>query len=222
MAYSANVVEIMIASPDDVVKERQVVQDVIYEWNCINSAERHIVLLPLRWETHSAPLMGIRPQEVINKQVLERADILIGVFWTRIGTATGESISGTVEEIERHVKGGKRAMLYFSTTPLRPDNIDAKQYDELKSFRSLCEKSGLVETYDGLSEFRNKLARQLQITLNAVEKSEGQKAELFKKLESYGEDIAEIKRDLNSRTHIHVGPEAPKDPKVNDLWVDTK
>lgn len=61
-----------------------------------------------------------------------------------------------------------------------------------------------------------------QYLKDRVEELEGQKAELFKKLESHGEDIEEIRRDLNSRTRIHVGPEAPKDSKVNDLWVDTK
>jgi len=55
-----------------------------------------------------------------------------------------------------------------------------------------------------------------------VEELEGQKTELLKKLESHGEDIAEIRRDLNSGPRIHVGPEAPKDPKVNDLWINTK
>lgn len=55
-----------------------------------------------------------------------------------------------------------------------------------------------------------------------VEELEGQKTELLMKLESHGEDIEEIKRDLNSRPRVHVGPEEPKDPRVNDLWVDTK
>jgi hypothetical protein len=31
---------------------------------------------------------------------VESGDILMGVFWTRLGTPTGKAPSGTVEEIE--------------------------------------------------------------------------------------------------------------------------
>lgn len=61
-----------------------------------------------------------------------------------------------------------------------------------------------------------------QYLKDRVEELEGQKTELLRKLESHGEDIEEIKRDLNSRPRIHVGPEEPKDPKDDDLWIDTK
>jgi hypothetical protein len=167
MAYKATVIQVMIASPNDVAKERQLIPDVFREWNAIHSAERHIVLLPAAWETHAAPRMGDRPQAVINQQVLENCDLLIGVFWTRIGTPTGESVSGTVEEIEKHIQAGKPAMLYFSSVPVVPDSIDPKQYEHLKEFKKKCEAQGLIETYDGLSEFREKLARQLTITINS-------------------------------------------------------
>jgi len=61
-----------------------------------------------------------------------------------------------------------------------------------------------------------------QYLKDRVQELEAHKTELLNKLESHGEDIAEIKRDLNSRPRLHVGPEEPKHPKVNDLWVDTK
>ena len=57
-------------------------------------------------------------------------------------------------------------MLYFSTAPAHPDSIDPQQYKDLKEFKDLCHSNGLVETYDNLSEFRLKLARQLAITVN--------------------------------------------------------
>ena len=111
MPYDAKVFKIMIASPSDVLEERKIIRQVIYEWNDINSESRKLVLLPTGWETNSSPEMGGKPQEIINKQILEKCDVLVGVFWTRIGTETDEFISGTVEEIEKHIHHGKLAML---------------------------------------------------------------------------------------------------------------
>ncbi len=161
MPYSASVVNVMIASPGDVAHERRYARDAIHEWNSIHAGSRRLVLLPLSWETHASPSMGRRAQQVINDQVLGRCDLLVAVFWTRLGSPTGESQSGTVEEIERHLAEGKPAMLYFSNAPVRPDSVDAAQYKALIDFRKDCESRGLIETYDSVAEFRTKFARQL-------------------------------------------------------------
>ncbi|HCE5206435.1 TPA: DUF4062 domain-containing protein, partial [Vibrio parahaemolyticus] len=55
MAYEAKVFRVLIASPSDVIEEREIAVKTIQEWNDLNSSERQIVLLPLRWETHTAP-----------------------------------------------------------------------------------------------------------------------------------------------------------------------
>tara|TARA_R110002073_G_scaffold177188_12_gene335186 strand:- start:18527 stop:19411 length:885 start_codon:yes stop_codon:yes gene_type:complete len=163
--YSANVLKVMIASPGDVADERQTARDVIYEWNCIHSEDRALVLLPVGWETHSAPSMGDRPQAIINKEVLMNCDLLVAVFWTRIGSPTGVAASGTVEEIEEHLNADKPAMIYFSSTPVRPDSVDEAQYSALKEFKQECFEKGLVESYESLTEFRDKFSRQLTQTI---------------------------------------------------------
>lgn len=109
MSYNATVYKVMIASPNDVSAERSIVREVLSEWNVVNADIRNQVLLPVGWETHSVPEMGDHPQAIINKQILHDCDLLVGVFWTRIGTATGTYASGTVEEIEEHIKAGRQA-----------------------------------------------------------------------------------------------------------------
>lgn len=156
----------MIASPGDVASERTIIRDVIYEWNAVHSQRRNIVLLPIGWETHSSPEMGQSPQEIINNQVLERCDLLVGVFWTRIGTPTSEYVSGTVEEIEKHMSLGRPTMLYFSSQPAALDDVDNEQYSQLKYFKKACQSRGLYESYDNHSGFRDKFYRQLQLKLN--------------------------------------------------------
>lgn len=142
MPHTATVLKVMIASPGDVAQERKMIPEVIEEWNAVHSADKGIVLLPAAWETHSAPKMGDRAQAVINDQVLKDCDLLIGVFWTRIGTPTGEAASGTVEEIEEHIKAGKPAMLYFSSVPVVPDSIDQAQYSELQKLKRSANRKG--------------------------------------------------------------------------------
>ena len=166
MSYSAFTFNVMIASPGDVASERAIVRDVIYEWNAVNSNARKIVLLPIGWESHSSPEMGASAQAIINDQVLTKCDLLIGVFWTRIGTATDDYLSGTVEEIEKHIETGKPAMLYFSSQPVAMDTVDLDQVAKLKSFKESCRRRALYESYDSHSDFKTKFYRHLQLKVN--------------------------------------------------------
>lgn len=166
MAFKANIYQVIIASPGDVPRERQMAREIVYEWNSIHSRFQKICLQPVGWEYDSTPEMGDRGQEFINKQLLEDSDLLIGIFWTRIGSPTGNSISGSVEEIEKHVEAGKPAMLYFSNAPVLPDSVDAKQYAKLKKFKKECQDKGLVESFSSPEEFRMKLTRQLAQKIN--------------------------------------------------------
>jgi hypothetical protein len=166
MAFSAQVCKVMIASPSDVIEERRIVREILHSWNDVNSAFRKLVLLPIGWETNTTPEMGDHPQEIINRQILKDADILIGIFWTRLGTSTREYKSGTVEEIEKHVKAGKAAKLYFSTAPVHPDSVDHEQYEALKEFKAKCRDLGLLETFTDVADFRAKFSRHLQLELN--------------------------------------------------------
>lgn len=166
MSYTATVFKVMIASPSDVATERNIIREVLAEWNVVNADNRKMVLLPIGWETHAAPSMGERPQAIINKQVLKDCDLLVGVFWTRIGTSTGEYASGTVEEIEEHIKTGKPVMLYFSDAPARPDSVENDQYTALKKFKDSCKDRGIFETYTDVNDFKSKFNRQLQLKVN--------------------------------------------------------
>lgn len=188
----------MIASPGDVASERSIIRDVIYEWNAVHSESRNIVLMPIGWESHSSPEMGGSPQDIINKQVLDKCDFLVGVFWTRIGTPTSEYASGTVEEIEKHISTDKPAMLYFSSQPVAMDTVDLKQVEELKSFKNSCQSRGLYESYDSHTDFKTKFYRQLQLKLN--------KHPLFKDINS--ENIAPL---IESSTQL---PELSQEARI--------
>lgn len=165
MAFDAKVLKILIASPGDVDEERQAIPEVIGRWNNTNSETTKIVLLPVKWETHSAPLMGDRAQGVINDQMVTSCDMAIGVFWTRLGSPTGASESGTAEEIEWFIKNSKPVMLYFSSRSIDPSKLDIDQYKSLKDFEKRMQKIGLTGAYANLADFREQLFNQLSINV---------------------------------------------------------
>jgi hypothetical protein len=172
VAYDSRVYRILIASPSDVEEEREIAVRVIQEWNDLYSHSRRIVLLPLRWETHTAPEFGMRPQEVINRAIVDQCDLLVGVFWTRIGSPTGQADSGTLEEIERVGKAEKPIMLYFSKVPIDPETIDLQQNETLKGFKAKSYPKGLVESYKSIIEFRDKFAKQLELKVRDLQKAD--------------------------------------------------
>lgn len=169
MSYEAIAYNVMIASPGDVNVERAIVREITHEWNGMHSESARCVLMPIGWETHSAPTTGDRGQTIINSQLLSRSDLLVAIFWTRIGTPTGQSVSGTAEEIQEHIASGKPAMIYFSNAPVRPDSVDDQQYRSLQEFKQWCQTQGLIETYNDQQEFRDKFRRQLATLINTHE-----------------------------------------------------
>jgi hypothetical protein len=170
VAYDSRVYRVLIASPSDVEEEREIAVRVIQEWNDLHSYSRKITLLPLRWETHTAPEYGTRPQEVINRAIVDECDLLVGIFWTRIGSPSGVADSGTIEEIERVGKAGKPIMLYFSNVQIDPEQINTDQIEKLKSFKGMTFPKALVERYKKTIEFRDKFYRQLELKIRDLQK----------------------------------------------------
>lgn len=172
MPFTSRAYRILIASPSDVEEEREIAVRVIQEWNDLYSYTRGVVLLPLRWETHSAPEYGTRPQEVINRAIVDQCDLLVGIFWTRIGTPTGTADSGTLEELARVGQAGKPIMLYFSKVGMDPGRIDLEQLNRLNAFKSATYPNALTESYKSHIEFRDKFARQLELRVRDLQRAD--------------------------------------------------
>ncbi len=163
--YVANVYRVMIASPGDVQKEREIARNLINEWNTHHSSYRKIVLLPLLWEDNSIPASGDSAQEIINDQLLQHADLVVGIFWSRVGSDTGKAISGTVEELETHVSKGKPAMLYFSSADL-PQKHVRNQFEALEAYKKEAFKSNLCWSYNTPFDFEDQFRAHLTQKLN--------------------------------------------------------
>ena len=166
MSFQANVLKVMIASPEEVAEERKIVTGAIYRWNDTNASVRQLVLLPVKWETQSTPQVGSSAQTAIHHQILDDADIVIGIFGPRIGTQNEEYISGTVEEIKKHVAAGKAAKIYFSEVPVVQKRADQNQYALVQEFREELDSSGLYSIYESLQQFRDNFEHHLALEMN--------------------------------------------------------
>lgn len=162
MTFDAKAVGVMIASPGDASEERAAVRDILADWNDLNALNERIVLLPLMWESHSAPILAGRPQQIINDTILVHADIVVGIIKGKIGSPTGKARSGTLEEIQEHHKLGKPVMVYFASGVTW---ADPKERKEVERFKAWAMKEGLIGTFSSIEDFRRKLERQIPIIL---------------------------------------------------------
>jgi hypothetical protein len=162
MSFSATGYRVMIASPSDITEERRLVRDVINEWNAVNSGKKGIILIPVGWEDSSAPELGDRPQAILNQQVLRGADVLVAIFWNRIGTPTGQEPSGTVEEIVEHTKANKLTMVYFRTADT--STADTEQLTALKAYMAAL--PGYYSVFGTPLEFRILFRQHLDKHIN--------------------------------------------------------
>lgn len=151
MSHLATAVYVMIASPSDVSDARNAVYTALARWNESNTQAQKIALIPLGWETGVVPTLGDDPQAIINRQLLDRADIVFALFGSRLGRATPQAVSGTVEEIEKAEDAGKPVHLYFSTSP-HPNDVEPSQLQALRDFRTAVEPRGLYGTFGSPEE----------------------------------------------------------------------
>src|SRR5436309_1247599 len=174
MPRQSTVYEVLIASPSDVGRERTVLAEVLEDWNSANSRTRNTSLQALRWELDGVPSSGDCPQQILNKQLVEKADILMAVFWMRLGTPTGAAPSGTAEEIEYFRKLGKPVFLYFSEADI-PHHHDPNQLRLLKEYRNKLTADNFVPpSFRDVEELRRRAARDLAHVMNELLSSAAQ------------------------------------------------
>lgn len=169
LPFQAVVYRVLLGGPKDVESDVKRARESIHSWNDHNSRRHGTVLLPVWWRTHATPELGDRPQGLLNRQIVDQGDIMVAVFWSRLGTPTGEAESGTAEEIERFLDANKPVLAYFCNRPLRQD-FDERQWQRLKEFRSHVQKRGLTGEFSSGSDLARQLHSHLSATLDRLQR----------------------------------------------------
>lgn len=145
--------QLLISCPGDVKDEVQIIKDAVSKFNSTFTDTLDIMIQTRHWSKDSYPATGGKAQEILNKQIVDKCDAAVAIFWTRFGTPTDEYYSGSEEEIERMIASEKNVFLYFSNVPVPPDSIDSEQHQKVKDYKAKFEK-GLYREYSSLDEFK--------------------------------------------------------------------
>lgn len=169
--FHANCYNVMIVSPSDVSREREIVKNVLYRWNEINSRSRHIVFSVLGYDINAHPDSGNHPQELLNQQLLEHADLIIAIFWTKLGSPTMEYSSGSVEEISKHIHQKKKAYIYFSNKAVELKNVNMTQYEKLQQYKTSIQGNSYYKEFSTEEDFEHQLSDNIQLIANELEQA---------------------------------------------------
>ena len=163
---TVELVKLTLCGPTDVAKEMAIATELINQWNCQHGEQRGFWIKHQHWSTDSYPDAQETGQGAINKQLIDSTDVLVAIFWSRIGTATANGESGTVEEIQRALKRGKKVMVYFSDLEPVPVGASTDQLERLWAFRQRLRIEKSCWTFQSRSRFRDDFANHLALMLN--------------------------------------------------------
>jgi hypothetical protein len=175
MPKDAHLYEIFIASPTDVAAERDIVREAISAWNRLNTGSRGVVLRDIGWETDATPDYSKPGQEVINSELVDKCDFLIGIFWTRLGSPTHNAESGTIDEINTAIKQGKKCVVYFSDKEVKPSDVDQEQYQQLLEYKERIKSESYFGSFSDDAEFKKQVSRHINDVINKILEEEQQK-----------------------------------------------
>ena len=164
MPKKVEVYHIFLASSNDAIEERQIIREIIYEWNSINF-NSYIRFEPVLWELHARPDTG-RAQEVINQQLLDKCDITIAILNKKLG-------KGTLEEIELFKKTKKPIMVYFNHTTVSDYVAYSTEYKKLQSWKKeVAWREFLADDYSSADDLKDKIFKNLFKLKDAIENDE--------------------------------------------------
>lgn len=158
MPYSTTAYQLLVSAPSDLPAEDiRAAFDVVARWNVLYGRQQGATVVPTHWRRHSAAEYGTRPQESLNKQLVKDADVLIALFWHRLGSPTGEAESGTVEEIEEASAHGAYVGVLKCTRAIPPDDLDGAQASRLDAFLDEIRAKSLILEYEDAVTLRERI-----------------------------------------------------------------
>jgi hypothetical protein len=166
--------KLTLCGPSDVGREIAIAREVIEDWNRLHAEAKGLLIKPRHWSTDTYLDVRDRTQAVVNAQIVDDAKVLVAVFWSRFGTATGVAGSGTEEEIRRSVAGGRKTFIYFSDLESVAADTDRTQRDRLWKFRQELHdsKTALTGNFKSRDEFRKLFANHLALAMNTFDAPE--------------------------------------------------
>lgn len=159
---------VLISCPTDIKEEIDIINEVVNEWNGINSKKLNCIVTVSHWSVDSYPEIGERAQQLVNNQIVTNADLIVGIFWSRFGTSTGLASSGTEEEIKLGIKLEKDIMLYFSEIPIPNHFVKEDELSMINHFKNEYKSMGVYWTYNSFESFRCIFTKHFSLVMEQI------------------------------------------------------
>ena len=172
--------KVVIASPGDVIEERNSLAQVFEDLNRGIASERGFHLDLLRWETDAFPRFHEQgPQGAIDESLrIQDCDIIIGMLWARFGTPVSDAGSGTEHELQIAYESWKETqrpniMLYYRSQPFFPKTEeDTDQLGRVYRFKKKFAQETNYGEYQDVEDFKRRVSNDLTQLLRGLKPGE--------------------------------------------------
>lgn len=157
---------VFISSPGDLEKERSYISQFLEGLKMPG-----VVFKPIRWEKDLPNTSLHSPQPLINEVLLNKADILIGIFATKFGTKTEHADSGTVEEIETFIAKGKPVILYFYNINISSTELNGEilqNFQKIYEFKKKYANNHIYSTINSIEDLSEALERDIKYNMEQI------------------------------------------------------
>jgi GTPase SAR1 family protein len=157
MSQTVKQIKVVISCPSDVIKEKQIVEDV-----CEVLSKKNIHIRPIHWEKDvPSVISGDRPQKTFNKYFEEQDyDIYFGILWKRFGDSQVNGLTPTEEEFEDALKRCKETgrpliTVFFKKEKFYSDTVyEARQFLSVQTFKERIKSLGKYARFTTELEFQ--------------------------------------------------------------------
>ena len=168
-------VNVMVGCPEDAEQFIPAIREGIanFNKNFEKSYKVHLECQHYKGNTHSA--QG-NPQDIINKQLCDRCELLIAVFYMSAGSANATGKPGTFEEIDYFGKAKKNAFVFEFTgeaTITMGDRQQCAQFRELIQQLAANKDKILFAHYEDSAGLTKEVEKQLSIYYKKYYENEG-------------------------------------------------
>ncbi|MCL2670727.1 MAG: DUF4062 domain-containing protein [Clostridiales bacterium] len=157
MATTKTLFRVLLSSPSDLNPERAIVRKIVEEINDVHKFNQFGLQL-ISWEKDIAPTLTMSSGQNTIDSVFkyDESDLIIGMFYKKLGTPVLGSKSGTVHEIEKAIESYQKRKLpeiklYFKKVSLTLDETSKQErenYEGIEEIRREYMELGIVQPFD--------------------------------------------------------------------------
>lgn len=204
MTFASEVLQVAVVGPSDTTEYKNLAIEVMNKWNIENTRQRKVVLLP--WSSEFAISdSGQHPQQLLNRQGIDNADVTVAIFKSRFGSPTENYQSGTEEEITRSLQQGKTVHLFFFEGQASVDDSDEAllQLKRLREFRETIRSKVYYEQFQDANDFEHKLGKAIERDTWALGKKASEDRRIKFRVDSKEDDYLVPTRRGSKIKHHH-------------------